>query len=113
MGPLLDAHYELRSLAPWSSLKQELQSLRVPQSAPVWDLLACISASVPGGNSRSQNKSALNNIKAPHVEDLKLVWTRDDDTAVLPCCRIKNTDSPGSGSPSVRQHFVFLVFPVP
>lgn len=64
-----------------AALSQELQSLRVSQSAPVWDLLACISASVPGGNSRAQNKSALNNIKAPNVEDLKLVWSRDDDTA--------------------------------
>lgn len=29
----------------------------------------------------SQNKSVLNNIKAPNVEDLKLARRRDDDTA--------------------------------
>lgn len=88
---------------PEPALEEELQSLRVSQSAPVWDLLACISASVPGCNSHSQNKSVLNNIKAPNVKYLKIDWTRDDDTA----------GSPGSGSPSVRQHFVFFVFPLP
>lgn len=87
MGPLLNAHNETRSLArppvvqSEPALQQELQSLRVSQSAPVWDLLACISAPLPGCNSRSQNKSVLNNIKAPNVEYLKLDWTRDDDTA--------------------------------
>lgn len=83
------------------------------QSAPVWDLLACISAPVPGGNSRSQNKSVLNNIKAPNVEYLKLDWTRDDDTAGCLTAASKTPTAPGTGSPSVRRHFVFLAFPVP